>query len=73
MSSPKPYKILVIDDELPILRMLNKLLARMDFLVDVAENGKVGINKINQNSYDLVLTDMKMPGVSGDEVLECDK
>ena len=55
LMAAQPYKILVIDDDLPILRMLNKLLARMDFLVDVAENGKVGINKINQNSYDLIL------------------
>ncbi|MBF0574154.1 MAG: response regulator [Desulfamplus sp.] len=70
ISSPKLYKILVIDDELPILRLLNKLLARIGFLVDVAENGKAGINKINQNSYDLILTDIKMPEVSGDEVLE---
>ncbi|MBF0376566.1 MAG: response regulator [Desulfamplus sp.] len=70
ISNPKLYKILVIDDELLILKLLNKLLTKIGFLVDVAENGKVGINKINQNSYDLILTDIKMPEVSGDEVLE---
>lgn len=70
MSSPKPYSILVIDDELQILKLINKLLARIGFIVDVAENGKIGINKINQNSYDLILTDIKMPGVGGAEILE---
>jgi len=63
-------RVLIIDDEKMILDMLSQRLSRMGFEVDVAANAKGGINKIDTNQYDLIFTDIKMPGMSGDDVLE---
>jgi len=60
--------ILVIDDELPILNMLKSFLTRNDFMVDIAGNGEEGIKRIESKNYALILTDIKMPGISGDQV-----
>ncbi|MCP4717914.1 MAG: response regulator [Desulfobacteraceae bacterium] len=62
--------ILVIDDELPVLNMLKLILTRNGFMVDTAENGEEGIKKIESKNYALILTDIKMPGISGDQVLD---
>ena len=62
-------QILVIDDEVPILNMLKLMLTRIGFLVDTAESGEGGIKKINSNQYALILTDIKMSGISGDQIL----
>ena len=67
ISSPS---ILVIDDELPVLNMLRLILTRNGFIVDTAENGEEGIEKINSNHYALILTDIKMNNVSGEDVLD---
>ena len=66
----KKVKILIIDDEKAILKMLRKRLDRFGFAVDVAETAEGGINKINSNPYDLIFTDIKMPGMSGDDVFK---
>jgi len=62
-------QILVIDDEVPILNMLKLMLTRIGFLVDTAESGEEGIKKINSNKYALILTDIEMSGISGDQIL----
>ena len=62
-------RILIIDDEKALLKMLNQRLNRIGIaLVDVAETAEEGIKKINSNKYDLILTDIKMPGMSGNDV-----
>ncbi|MFA5906415.1 MAG: response regulator [Desulfobacula sp.] len=48
--------------------MMKLKLHRLDFLVDTAESGKEGLKKNNSNKYVLVLTDIKMPGVSGNQI-----
>ena len=64
-------KILVVDDD-PVTRtLLTKRLIREDFSVDTAENGLVAIEKIARQYFDVVLTDLMMPGgVDGIGVLE---
>ncbi len=62
--------ILVIDDEQPILNLLAKSLTKNGYAVDSAENGEMGIEKIESNDYNLIFTDMRMPGLSGEEVLK---
>ncbi len=62
--------ILVIDDEIPILKVLQLILVRNGFVVETAENGEEGLEKINCKNYSLILTDIKMPGISGNHVLE---
>jgi len=62
--------ILIIDDEVPILKMLKLKLTRKGFIVDTAASGEEGMEKINSNTYDLILTDIKMPGISGDQIFD---
>jgi DNA-binding response OmpR family regulator len=62
-------RVLVIDDETAILKMLAMALSRKGYQVDTAENGEQGIEKLKAGEYSLVLTDMRMEKVSGDDVL----
>ena len=61
--------VLVIDDEKSITTMLAIALARVGFKVDVASNGKEGVNKYNKSDFDVVITDIKMPGANGNGVV----
>src|SRR5690606_11949035 len=68
-------KSLIIEDEPAIRRVLNKILSEenSNYLVEEAEDGLVGIEKIRNEEYDLVLCDIKMPKMDGIEVLEAIK
>ena len=68
-------KILVIEDEATIRRVLIKILTEENdaYQVDEAEDGLAGIEKIKKEDYDLVLCDIKMPKMDGVEVLEAVK
>jgi CheY-like chemotaxis protein len=68
MNSSVPVKVLIIDDEPAILRMLSIALSRKGYVTDTAENGTQGIQKITTNHYDLILTDIVMPDISGRQV-----
>ena len=65
-------KILIIEDEAAIRRVLTKIISEESdtYLVEEAEDGLHGIEKIKDNDYDLVLCDIKMPKMDGVEVLE---
>lgn len=62
-------RVLVIDDETAILKMLAMALSRKGYQVDTAENGEQGIEKLKTREYCLVITDMRMDKVTGDDVL----
>ncbi|RKS45089.1 DNA-binding NtrC family response regulator [Gillisia mitskevichiae] len=68
-------KILVIEDEASIRRVLVKILSEENktYQLDEAEDGLIGIEKIKDEEYDLVLCDIKMPKMDGIEVLEAIK
>ncbi|MDR6843807.1 sigma-54 dependent transcriptional regulator [Flavobacterium granuli] len=68
-------KILIIEDEEAIRRVLAKILCEENesYEVDVAEDGVIGLGKIKENDYDLVLCDIKMPKMDGVELLEAVK
>jgi two-component system response regulator AtoC len=64
-------KILVVDDEASVREMLKKGLPQIgDFSVEVAQNGPDAIKKIEEDVFDLLLTDMKMPEMDGLELLK---
>lgn len=62
--------ILVIDDEAAIRAALKDILEYEKYVVDEAENGEAALELIRNNAYDVILCDIKMPGMDGIEVLE---
>lgn len=65
----EPAKILIVDDEDSLRELLLIMLQREGYLVDAAENGAVAFEKISQENYDLIISDIQMPKVSGIELL----
>jgi len=63
-------RILVIDDERSIRNTLKDILEYEKYSVDLAEDGIKALDKIKTASYDVILCDIKMPGMDGIEVLE---
>ncbi|WP_110927568.1 response regulator transcription factor [Bacillus massiliglaciei] len=63
-------KILVVDDEERIRRLLKMYLEREDYIIDEAENGDTALEKALENEYDLILLDIMMPGKDGIEVCQ---
>lgn len=63
-------KILVIDDERAIRNSLKDILSYENHIVEDASDGLAGLELIKQNKYDLVLSDIKMPGLDGLELLQ---
>ncbi len=62
-------KILVIDDERAIRNTLKEILEFESYNVDIAENGRLGLEKALSHPYDLIFTDIKMPEMDGLEFL----
>jgi len=63
------FRLLVIDDEKNIRNGLAEALQGDGYEVTCAENGDEGWERFNNGDIDLVITDLKMPGLSGDELL----
>ncbi len=62
--------ILVVDDEAPIRETLKEILEYEDFEVSLADNGEKAWTLIQKNDFDVILCDVKMPGIDGMELLE---
>lgn len=63
-------KILIIDDERAIRNTLKEILEFEGYEIDLAENGRVGVEKAKGGGYDLIYSDVKMPEMDGLEVLD---
>lgn len=63
-------RVLVVDDEKHVRGLLRDLLATWGFEADTAANGAEGLTLFERGDYDLVLTDLLMPGVTGLELVE---
>ena len=59
--------ILVVDDEPHIRDLLDRSLTRERYTVDLAEDGEEAWRKVKDRSYDCVITDLKMPGMGGQQ------
>lgn len=65
-----PGHILLVDDEALIRKTLQRFFVKNGYTVDTAENGIEALKKLEVNTYDLVITDLKMPGLDGRELLK---
>lgn len=67
---PRTPKILLIDDE-PLMRIsISDALKEEGYIVHETESGKEGINSSKETSYDIVITDLRLPDIGGVEVLK---
>mgnify|MGYP005835672631 FL=1 len=65
----QPARILVVDDELGIREGCRRALSGLGHHVDVAADGEEGLRRVLEKRYDLILLDVRMPGISGMELL----
>ncbi len=63
-------KVLVVDDDPAVRKSIDRVLSGKGYAVITAENGEQALRKLNEENYDLVYTDIRMPGMSGLEVAE---
>jgi two-component system, NtrC family, sensor kinase len=63
-------KILVIDDEEPILQLLREGLTRNGYSVDTVSDGEMALRQLRENHYDVTFCDWKMPGLNGRQIYE---
>lgn len=63
-------KILVVDDDPVVGKSFDRVLTKKGYAVITAQNGEEALLKLNSEHYDVVFTDIKMPGISGLEVAE---
>lgn len=58
-------RVLVVDDEASIRELLSKTLALAEYDVDTAPDGRAAIERLRLGNYDLLIADLKMPGLDG--------
>jgi excisionase family DNA binding protein len=63
--APARPRVLVVDDEATIRDLLQKTLALAEYDVDLAPDGRTALERLRVIPYDLLITDLKMPGVDG--------
>lgn len=67
---PPRCRALVVDDEEPVALLLSRLLRELGHIPSVVTSGSAALELIRVNPFDLVLTDVKMPGMSGFELYQ---
>jgi signal transduction histidine kinase len=63
--SLKGLRVLVVEDNVINQKIVMKFLTKWDVATDVADNGKIAVDKVKQNRYDVVLMDLHMPEMNG--------
>ena len=69
MAYPKPLRILYVEDDPGLARLVQKRLQRVGYVVDIASDGEEGIKKYEAGSFDLMFVDQKLPVHDGLEVI----
>ena len=64
-AAPARARILVVDDEASIRELLSKTLALAEYDVDIAPDGRSALERLRLYPYDLLIADLKMPGMDG--------
>jgi putative two-component system response regulator len=68
-DTPPVHRILVVDDEPNICRLLSRYLGRLGYEVETASSVGEALQRLDSDGYDLVLTDLRLPGPSGLDLL----
>ncbi len=63
-------RILIVDDDKSILRLFTRILQREGYLTDTAETGEEALEKVSNQSYDVVLIDVVLPDINGLALLQ---
>jgi len=63
-------KVLVVDDEVDILNLASQILSRQDYRVQTAADGESALRHLATERFDLIISDWKMPGLSGQQLYE---
>ena len=66
----KKFKVLVADDEESLRGIVKEILTDNGYVVDCASNGKEALDLVRQNNYEVVISDIRMPEMSGIDLLE---
>ena len=72
-KSTRTVNILVIDDDPSVRGAIRDVLSMSGYVVTLAENGEEGMSRFREGAYDVVFTDLGMPGSSGWEVVSAIK
>ena len=70
MTEENVSKILVIDDERSVRELIYDVLTIEGYLVTTVEDGVAALSKLQEDSYDLLITDLVMPNMGGEELLD---
>ena len=70
MAQPEAVRILYVEDDPGLARLVQKRLQRVGYVVDIASDGEEGIKKYEADSYDLVFVDQTLPVYDGLEVIQ---
>lgn len=66
-------RLMVVDDEGIVCRRLKRILEKVGYEVAIFNDGAHAIEELDNNSYDIIVTDLKMEGVDGMKILEIAK
>lgn len=69
-SAPKTKNVLVVDDDNLVLKSIAKFLSACGYNIDSAGSGEEALEKVKGKSFDLIIVDVKMPGIDGIETVE---
>jgi two-component system response regulator AtoC len=70
MVRKKDVRILIVDDEDYMREVVRRALESADFEVDEAADGKAALAMLRQYPYNVIVTDIRLPGITGDKILE---
>ncbi|EIM63267.1 response regulator with CheY-like receiver, AAA-type ATPase, and DNA-binding domains, partial [Desulfobacter postgatei 2ac9] len=68
-----PFKILIVEDDMTLNRGLVHVIKKMGYDVYSTKSGEQALKQIKQHSFDLVISDFKLPGIDGKQVLKAAK
>ena len=70
MTNPRKHRILVVDDEPTVCKSIRQVLVRDDCDVDMALSGEEALRMEDEQSHDVFIVDLMMPGLSGMDLLK---